>query len=181
MNMTPMDWIIVVAFTRVLFASSLYTRKYVRSVADFLVANRCAGRYLLCISIGAAELGAVAIVARMQVTYNVGLANTWLYTLMASPIAVLLCATGWIVYRFRETRALTLAQFFEMRYSRKFRIFAGMIAFLAGMLIYGIFPAIGANFFINFCGLPSTVGPIPTFHLMMFILLGISPGERNSP
>ena len=35
--------------------------------------------------------------------------------------------SGWVIYRFRETCALTLAQFFEIRYSKKFRIFTGMM------------------------------------------------------
>jgi len=42
------------------------------------------------------------------------------------PLGLLMTLTGWVVYRFREMRSLTLAQFFEMRYSRNFRVFAGM-------------------------------------------------------
>jgi len=38
--------------------SAIYTRRYTRSVADFLSANRCAGRYLLTVAGGIASLGA---------------------------------------------------------------------------------------------------------------------------
>ena len=36
-----------------------------------------------------------------------------------------------------ETRALTLAQFFEIRYSKSFRVFAGMMGFGAGLVNFG--------------------------------------------
>lgn len=176
-----MDWSIVIVFTAALVAVASYTKRFNRSVADFLAANRCAGRYLLCIAFGAAQLGAASVVIQMQVTYKTGFANLWYGSLLGMPIMAVIVASGWVVYRFRETRAMTLAQFFEMRYSKKFRIFAGIIAFFAGLINYGLFPAIGASFFIRYCGLPEAVGPvpytaimIPTFQLVMFVLLGIS-------
>ncbi|MDZ7401012.1 MAG: sodium:solute symporter, partial [candidate division KSB1 bacterium] len=72
----------------------------------------------------------------------------------------------------------TMAQFFEIRYSRNFRIFAGMLAFLSGIINFGIFPAVGARFFIYFCGLPQTIPifgiDISTFALIMIIILGLA-------
>ena len=62
----------MVAFTCVLFAASLYTRRYVRSVADFLVANRCAGRYLLAVAGNMAGLGAISILAWYEMFYEGG-------------------------------------------------------------------------------------------------------------
>ena len=50
---------------------------------------------------------------------------------------------------------MTLAQFFEMRYSRSFRVFAGLVAFLSGIINYGIFPGVAARFFIALCGFPA--------------------------
>ncbi len=174
MNMTSMDWLILLAFACALIGVSVYTSRYNRSVADFLAANRCAGRYLLVIALGAAQFGAASLVLQMQESYITGLASKWYYALLSGPLMAVIVATGWIVYRFRETRALTLAQFFEMRYSRRFRIFAGLTAFLAGIINYGLFPAIGAEFFINYCGLPEHIGPLSTFQLAMFVLLGLS-------
>ena len=57
-------------------------------------------------------------------------------------------------------------------------IFTGMIAFLSGIVNFGIFPAVEARFFIYFCGIPETISlvglSISTFPLMMMLLLGIS-------
>jgi SSS family solute:Na+ symporter len=65
-----------------------------------------------------------------------------------------------------------------MRYSRKFRIYAGVLAAGAGIINYGIFPAIGARFFVYFCGLPETIHvaglAIPTFAIVMAFFLGSS-------
>jgi SSS family solute:Na+ symporter len=70
-----------------------------------------------------------------------------------------------------------MAQFFEIRYSRNFRIFAGALAFLSGIINFGIFPAVSARFFIYFCGLPRTIDVlglhVSTFALVMIVILWI--------
>jgi SSS family solute:Na+ symporter len=85
--------------------------------------------------------------------------------------------SGWVLYRFRQTRAMTMAQFFEIRYSRNFRIFAGALAFVSGIINFGIFPAVSARFFIYFCGLPQMVHVlglhVSTFALVMIVILWI--------
>jgi len=74
--------------------------------------------------------------------------------------------------------ALTMAQFFEIRYSRRFRIYAGLLAFVSGVVNFGIFPAVGARFFIYFCGLPLSVSilgiSVGTFPLVMLLFLSIA-------
>ena len=93
---------------------------------------------------------------------------------------VIIPLTGWVFYRFRETRAMTMAQFFEKRYNKKFRVFAGIVCWTSGILNFGIFPAVAARFFIYFCGLPMhyhLLGmpfEISTFATVMFIDLGLA-------
>jgi SSS family solute:Na+ symporter len=70
-----------------------------------------------------------------------------------------------------------MAQFFEIRYSRTFRVFAGALAFVSGIINFGIFPAVSARFFIHYCGLPQTVPlfglAVPTMALVVFVVLAI--------
>lgn len=150
------------------------SRTYMRGVSDFLAAGRTAGRYLICVSQGIAALGAITIVADAEMYLHSGFAMQW-WELAMSVVILLVTVSGWVVYRFRQTRALTMAQFFEMRYSRRFRIFAGTVCFLSGIVNYGIYPAVSARFFIYFCGLPPTLDvvglQISTFVLLMIALL----------
>lgn len=177
MNLTPLDWAIVAGMFLFTAAVVLVSRSYMRSVADFLAAGRSAGRYVISVSQGMAALGAITVVATFEMNYYAGLPMTW-WGFMMTPVVVIITVTGWVVYRFRQTRALTMAQFFEMRYSRRFRIFAGTLAFVSGIINFGIFPAVGARFFIYFCGLPQSVSiagiSVPTFPLTMAVLLSMS-------
>lgn len=86
--------------------------------------------------------------------------------------------TGYCVFRFRESRAMTMGQFLEMRYSRKFRVLAGTLQSASGILDYGLFPGVSGKFFVFFCGLPTTCSifgfAVPTFVLIMAAYLLIS-------
>ena len=149
------DWTIFGVFVALLASVAIYCKRYNKGVADFLVANRCAGRYLLSISEGIANIGAISFVAVFQSYYVTGFCNLW-WVMMLYPLRLFFSLTGWIVYRYRETRVLTMAQFFEIRYSRRFRVFSGILAWVSGIINMGIFPAVTARLFIHFCGLPET-------------------------
>jgi SSS family solute:Na+ symporter len=177
MNLSWIDWAIVAVVIGSLTAGVTLTRAYVRSVADFLAAGRTAGRYLLTVSQGMAMLGAITIVGNVEMNYVAGFSMTW-WGFSTAVVVLIITVSGWVIYRFRQTRALTLAQFFEQRYSRGFRVFAGLIAFLSGIVNFGIFPSVGARFFIYFCGLPLSISilgiAVPTFPLVMIVLLGLA-------
>ncbi len=177
MNLHWIDWTIVIGLLVFITSLAIYVKRYTRSVAGFLSANRCAGRYLLSTAEGISSLGAISMVAVWSMYYQRGFATTW-WQMMALPVGIVLGMTGFVIYRYRETRSLTVGQFFEKRYSKKFRIFAQILAFISGVLNFGIFPAVGARFFIYYINLPEqiTIGSfhIQTFLLLMILLVGIS-------
>ena len=173
MNLSFVDWAIVIIVLTGMVYSVSFTKGLMRSVTDFLSAGRTAGRYLISVSQGAAGLGAISIVGFLEVGFITGFSFQW-WGLSQGIILLALTTSGWVIYRFRQTRSLTLAQFFEKRYSRNFRIFAGIIAFLCGIINFGIFPAVGAQFFISYCGFPDSIFGIPTFPLMMIFLISIA-------
>ena len=177
MNFTVLDWAIVGSVIAVMTAGAVVSQSYMRSVADFLAAGRTAGRYLLTVSQGMAMVGAISIVAFFEQNYVGGFPLTW-WGLTTAVVVLVITVSGFVIYRFRQTRSLTLAEFFERRYSRNFRVFAGIIVFLAGIINFGIFPAVGARFFIHFVGLPQSFGvfgfEVSTFPLLMILLLSLA-------
>lgn len=173
------DWSILAAFSVFLIAIAYSTKKYSRSVADFLAASRCGGRYILAMSDGMAALGAVSMVAMFQMYYKGGFTVFW-WQSVTMPVMLLVSILGWVIYRFRQTRAFTFGQFFEIRYSRRFRLFAGMLAWVAGIINFGVFPSVGARFFIYFCDLPQTLPifgmDLSTYGLVMAFLILLAVG-----
>lgn len=174
--MTIFDWSIVGCLILSLCVILVYCQRYVKNTADFLAANRCAGRYILTISAGIGGLGAITIIATFEMYYNAGFTPLW-WELVRSPLALFIAIAGWVFYRLRETRALTLAQFFEVRYSRNFRVFTGILAWSSGVVNYGIFPAVGTRFFIYFCGIPVNFEFLgiswDTYALLLALFIGI--------
>ncbi|MBN1346840.1 MAG: sodium:solute symporter family protein [Phycisphaerae bacterium] len=175
MNLHWIDWVIVFGMLTFVVGVAISTKKHTQSVADFLAANRCAGRYLLCIAEGMSGLGAISVVAFFERFYAAGFTAAW-WDMLLWPVGLVVALSGWVSYRYRETRAMTLAQFFEIRYSKRFRVYAGIVAWVSGVINMGIFPAVGARFFIYFCGLPETVPGlgISTFATLMVLLLAVS-------
>ena len=175
--MQLIDWILVCFPLLLLLFVALYTRTYMKGVADFLSGGRLAGRYLLAVAKGEQGVGAVVFVAMFEVISKSGFILTW-WGWLSVPVWIVVSTSGWVIYRFRETRALTLAQFFEIRYSKSFRIFTGFLGFGAGMVNFGVIPVVGARFMTYFFGLPQVLSvfgwSFPTHILLMAVLLGIS-------
>ena len=151
--MNWIDWILFAIPVAIVIAAAIKAQRYVHGVADFLSAGRIANRYVLCVAEGESGFGLVTLVGSLEAYYNSGFAyGFWNSILM--PIGMVLGLVGFATYRFRETRAMTLGQFFEMRYNRSFRMTASGIQLLSGFLNYAIFPAVSARFLMYFMRLP---------------------------
>jgi SSS family solute:Na+ symporter len=173
------DWTILGGLVVILCIAAYTTKKYMRSVADFLAANRTAGKYLLGVAEGIAGLGAITIVANFEMKYKAGFTAVW-WEMMVVPVMVICAMTGWVQYRYRQSRVMTMAQMLEIRYSRSFRVFAGFLAYLSGVVNFGLFPAVGGRFFQHYCGFKANMVSFAglefdlTYAIIMLILLGIA-------
>ena len=171
------DYLFIIIPLAFVFFMGWYTKRYMKSVADFLSGGRVAGRYLLTVARGEQAAGAVMFVASFELIRNAGFTLSWWWWIQA-PVYLLVASTGFVIYRYRETRAMTLAQFFEIRYSKSFRVFTGYLGFFAGMVNFGIIPAIGARFITHFLGLPATLTigdfTVMTYIPVMAVLLSIT-------
>jgi len=182
------DWLIAVVPVVLVLSLAVHSRKYVRGVVDYLAAGRVAGRYVLCAGDMTAGLSVITLVALVESKYQVGYALTfWEYLMI--PVGIFMALTGFCIYRFRETRSLSIGQFLEMRYNRPFRVVAASLRTLSEMITNAIGPAVAANFFIYFIGLPHEIMvmgmALPTFGLVVALslclcMLVIWPGGRIS-
>ncbi len=145
------DWAIVGGLLGLMTFAALSTRKYNKGVVDFLSAGRCARKYVLGVAEGLSCVGAITIVAWFEAFYRGGFSVAW-WTMVTLLAQVVVAMSGWIAYRYRQTRAMTLAQILEMRYSKNFRVFAGFVIFISGTLNFGLFPAIAGRFFQYYFG-----------------------------
>lgn len=177
MNFSWIDYLVIGAPVLLVFAVSHYLQRYMRSVADFLAANRSAGRFLISTSMDAGGSNVMALLIAMEIFSNSGF-SVGFWKSLGDIFFFVLGVLGLVSYRFRETRSLTFHQFFEVRYSKGIRIFASFLNVFSGTFNFGITPAIVARFFVYYCGMPVTLHvanfEMPTFILVMLVLMAAS-------
>lgn len=186
--MNVVDWLITVVPLVFILGVAFYSKRFVHGVVDYLAAGRVAGRYVISVGDMTSGLSVIVLVALVEAKYQVGYAlSFWEFLLV--PVSIIMSLTGYCVYRFRETRSLSIGQFLEMRYSRSLRIVAASLRTISEMITNAIGPAVAANFFIYFIGLPHKIVvlgvPLPTFALivlamLLLAILVIWPGGRVS-
>ncbi|MDD3886286.1 MAG: hypothetical protein PHI35_05405 [Victivallaceae bacterium] len=173
----------------ILIGVAFYSRRYVRDVADYLACGRVAGRYVISVGDLTSGLSVITFVAFCEQNYQCGIAMSFWETALSLQVGTFLSLTGYCVYRFRQTRCLSIGQFFEQRYSRSFRIVASALRAFTEMLTNAIGPAIAVRFFIYFLGLPHRVDlfgmSLPVYGLLvagllLIALLIIFPAGRVS-
>ena len=177
MNLTPLDLLILVTPILLMAGVALYLRRYMHGVADFLAAGRGAGRYLIATASGETAAGVMGLVVAMEIFSKAGF-SIQLWSGLTGLLYLFVVISGFVTYRLRETRVLTLHQFLEVRYSKRLRVFASLLTFVSGAFFFGVVPGVSARFFVYYLGLPESVSmagfSIPTFGLLMVIALGLA-------
>lgn len=188
-KMTWIDWCITIIPMAALIWMAFYSRRYARGVVDYLAAGRIAGRYVISVGDLTAGLSVITLVAGCEQNYQTGFAVGF-WGAITAPVGVFIALTGYCMYRWRETRCLSMGQFLEMRYGSKFfRIFCATLRTIAEMVTNAIGPAIATNFFIYYLGLPHKIMicgvNLPCYAIIVCLclilaLLFILPGGRIS-
>lgn len=167
-------WLIVIVPISLIIYIAFYSKRYVRDIADYLASGRVAGRYVLCVGDLSTQLSVLVLVGMCEQLYRCGMALSFWQELY-KPVGIVMALTGFCVYRYRQTRCLSMGQFLEIRYSRPLRFFAATVRTLAEMITNAIAPAIAVKFFIYFLGLPTSIAlfgyTIPTYTILVTILL----------
>ena len=187
--MSLIDWLIVLIPIAALIGVAIYSSRYARGIVDYLAAGRIAGRYVLSVGDLTAGLSVITLIASAEQNYQTGYAVSF-WAAISVPVGIFMGLTGFCVYRWRQTRCLSLGQFLELRYGSKFfRVFCATLRTVAEMVTNAIGPAVATNFFIYYMGLPHKVmicginlpcyGIIVVLCLILAVLF-IWPGGRIS-
>ena len=171
------DWLITIIPVLYVLGLAVYCKKYIRGVADYLAAGRVAGRYVMCVAGLESGAGVMALVAMSEAKYQTGFALDF-WSMLGVPLGMVMGLTAFCFYRYRETNALSMGQFLEMRYSRSFRIFAAAVRTFAEMVCNAIGPAVTASFFVYYLGIPHKIAvagfSLPTFALVVGTVLAMA-------
>ena len=175
--MTWYDWLILLLPVSFVMGMGFYTRRFVRGVTDFLSAGRLCSRYVICMGDVANSISIIALVTYVEIHYKTGF-SVGFWSSVLAPLGILLSLTGFCTYRFRATRAMSLGQFLEMRYSRGLRIYGACLRSAAEMIANMIMPSIAARFFMQLLDLPTVFHvcgvPVSTYVALMLFFLSLA-------
>ncbi|MBN1554787.1 MAG: sodium:panthothenate symporter [Phycisphaerae bacterium] len=171
------DWCITLLPLVFIMGMAVYSRRYVRGVADYVAAGRVAGRYVIAVGDLESAVGLMSLVGLVEMKYQTGYALDF-WGGIGIIFSLVISLTGYCVYRFRETKAMSLGQFLEIRYSRPLRIYAAFLRAIGDTMGNAIGPTVAATFFIYFLGLPHQVIlfgiTVPTFLILVAIVLTLA-------
>lgn len=155
--MSTTDWILFLGMPLALVTVGWYSRRYMHSVSDFVVAGRQVRKYLGLSSWSVEGIGLISIVYLTEQGFRNGFGYIWMMLLGMAVQLPLFGILGFGIRRFRATRAQTIPQFHEMRFSRGVRVAVGLALAVGGILNMAVFPSISSRFLVAFLGLPSTL------------------------
>ncbi len=166
-NFTVWDWGIVIAYLIASLAVGLLVKRHVRDMATYIGAGRAVGTKLGIAAMAGTEMGLITVMYSAQKGFVGGFAA--FHIAVASGLVTLVVGlTGFMVYRLREMRVLTIPEFYERRFGRKTRILGGVMLALGGILNMGLFLKVGSMFIVGVTGMAADGGALK---LVMFVLL----------
>lgn len=153
MNLSILDWSIIVLYLAASLAAGLYGKRYISGLSDFLIAGRNVGLFLGIATLAATEIGTVTFMYYAELGYTTGFAS-FITGLIAGSVMIFVGRTGLIIRKLRELQLMTVPEFFEVRYSRRLRVLAGVLVATGGILNMGIFLKIEGMFLATISGIP---------------------------
>lgn len=150
-NFTAIDWGIVVAYLVISIFVGIWANRYVGNIAGYLVAGRTLRIRLALATMTGTEIGLVTVMYSAELGFTQQYASLYL-ALYELVILLFIGLTGIVVYRLRESRVLTIPEFYQKRYSRGVRVLGGTMMVMSGVLNMGLFLKAGALFLISVTG-----------------------------
>lgn len=153
MAFSPLDWLIVGLYLAGTLAAGLYGRRYIAGVAEYLVAGRELGVFVGVATLAATEIGTITFMYYAELGYKTGFAS-FINGLIAGAVMIFIGRTGFVVRRLRQLGLMTVPEFFQVRYSRRLRVLAGILVATGGILNMGVFLKVEGLFLAILSGIP---------------------------
>jgi len=149
------DWWILLVYILIATVPGFICRKYVHGQDDFLLAGRSLSVFLATATLTATEMGLVTVMYMAQHGFERGLSGMVL-GLIAGGATLIVGLTGFMVHGLRNSGVTTVAEYYQQRYGPGVRLLGGVIIATAGILNYGVFLKIEADFVRIITGMPDT-------------------------
>jgi SSS family solute:Na+ symporter len=153
MNFSAIDWVIVVVYIAITLAAGLAGKKYISDATDFLLAGRHLGKFIGIATLAATEIGTITFMYYAELGYKTGF-SSFVNGLIAGGVMIFLGATGFMIFKLRDLGLTTVPEFFEVKYSRRLRLIAGILVAVGGLLNMGVFLKVEGTFLTIIAGLP---------------------------
>ncbi len=179
MNLSILDIIFIVIYLVLVFFSGTLVKKYVKGIDNFLVAGRSMGFHLGLLSLMCTEIGMITYVYYAELGFKAGFAAL----IVAFPPVVayiFLGSTGFIIKPLLEMKISTIPEFFSRKYSKGVRLYIGIIMAVGGILNFGVFPGVEANFINIVTGIPQEYLLITMVVLLTLVLIYTAIGGMVS-
>ncbi|HUW84517.1 MAG TPA: sodium:solute symporter family protein [Phycisphaerae bacterium] len=176
-----LDWTIVLAYVVAASVIGLLCRRYIHSLADFVVAGRGVSTFLGVATLSGTEIGLVTVMYFAEFGFAKGF-SALSVAVLAGVSMVFVGASGFMIAGLRRSGAMTLAEYYQIRYRRGVRLLGGIIIAGAGILNMGVFLKVGALFLQKITAMPEIINLIdptsgdlivslPVINLIMTALL----------
>ena len=151
-NFGTLDWVIIIVYPLISLLIGLVARKSIRTMRDFICAGHSLGTALGIATLTGTELGLITVMYSAQKAFGGGFA-TFHIALVAGLVTFAVGVSGFIVFRLRKMKVLTVPEFYERRFGRRTRVLGGLMMALGGILNMGLFLKIGSMFIVGITGM----------------------------
>jgi len=176
-NFTSWDWVIVAVYLAGSVAIGLFANRYIRDMADYIVAGRSLRSFISIATMLGSEVGLVTVMYTSQKGFTGGF-SAFHIGVCAGIVPLFIGLTGFIVVPLREAGVKTIPEYYGQRFSEGVRILGGLILAVAGVLNMGVFLKAGAIFVTALTGLhdPMIVNVVMTVLIVLVLIYTILGG-----
>jgi Na+(H+)/acetate symporter ActP len=170
MNISSLDWAIVVSYVVVCAVIGLLVKRYIRHIADFALAGRSVGVNMGLAGMTCTGTGMVAMMYTAEMCFRFGFAGA-IPGIIGGLASLLVGTTGFMIDPLRKARVTTVPEMLERRFGKRVRWLAGLVVALGGLLNMGIFLRLGGEFLVHATGLDPAYLKLTMISLLAIVVL----------